>query len=162
MIRLLKIFLILASLALIGIVLYLIFYEILARPDVSIPITVYIYLSVAFVTATLNIVYHMMSFHFYRPKDKIDFNKKFPKILWIGGICFSSFLLYITGASLYSFLRFVQYGGYDAKQIFFILAFMASAFASFLELSLLKKRIKKLRKEQETKDDIETIGNSII
>lgn len=158
MIRLLKIFLILASLALVIIILYVIFYQMLGQSWSNIPFTVYLYLSIAFITATFNIVYHIVSFHFCRSKEKIDFNRKIPKVLWIAGICFSSFLLYVSGASLYSFLRFIQYD-FDNKQILFILAFTVAAFAGFLELSLLQKRIKRLRKEQEAKDDIETIGN---
>ncbi len=156
--RFLKILLIIASMVLVGIVLYLFFYEIIDRPSVAVPYTVYIYLSITFVVSTINIVYHIVSFHFCRRKEKVNLAKKVPKILWIGSITFSSFLLFISGTALYSVLRFIKYG-LEMKQLVFTGFFLVVALLGFLELSLLRKRIKRLQKEQETKDDIETIGS---
>ncbi len=159
--RLLKILLIIASVSLIGMVLYLLFYEVLGRPASDTPIVAYVYLSMAFITSTINIVYHIVSFQFYKRKENVHLDKKIPKILWIGGICFSSFLLYIGGAGLYSLFRFIQFG-LEAKQLVFVSAFLIGALLGFLELSLLKKRIKKLRMKREMKDEINDIGSSIV
>lgn len=156
--RFLKILLIIASIVLIGIVLYLFFHEIIGRPNVAVPYAVYIYLSITFVVAAINIVYHIASFHFCRRKEKVNLAKKVPKILWIGGITFSSFLLFVSGSALYSVLRFIKYG-LEMKQLVLVISFLLTALLGFLELSLLRKRIKRLQKEQETKDDIETIGS---
>lgn len=145
----------LASFVFIGIVLYLFFYETIGKANT--PIVAYVYLSIAFVTATINIVYHIVTFYFCKQKKKINLERKVSKLLWIGGICFSSFMLYIGGAGLYNFFRFIKYG-FEMKQLVFIVSFLLIALLGFLELSLLRKRIKRLRKEQETKDDIETIG----
>lgn len=155
--RLFKILLLLGPIAVIGMLLYLIFFEILARPDIDMPIRGYVYISIAFTTATLNIVYHIVSFQFYKAKERVNMEKKIPKVLWIGGICFASFTLFIGGASLYSFFRYVEYE-FDAKQFVFLSMFLGLGLLSFLELSLLKRRIKQLQKELETKDDIDTIG----
>ncbi|WP_298426458.1 hypothetical protein [uncultured Kordia sp.] len=157
MLRLLKILLTIASIILIGMILYVFFYEIIGRPNSNAPLEAFIYLSLGFITATINIVYHIVSFQYSRRKENVNLNKKLPKVLWVGAICFSSFVLYVTGAGLYSVIRYVRYN-VDLKQILFVLFFLGTALCSFLELFLLKKRIKKLKKEHETKNDIETIG----
>ncbi|WP_046756121.1 hypothetical protein [Kordia jejudonensis] len=159
MVRVLKILFILVSFFLIGYVLYLIFYKIIGQTDAYVPFVVYLYLSLVLFTSTANIVYQLMSFQYYRRKENVHLTKKFPKILWIGGICFAGLMLCAGGTGLFSVLSKTVYY-FDYKQVLFIISFTGIGLLSFLELSLLKKRIAMLQKEHEAKDDIETIGNT--
>lgn len=160
--RFIKILLIIAALAVITMVSYVLFYEILGRTEVRslVPIEAYIYLALTFVTSAMGVVYHIISFPFYKSREKVNLSKKISKFLWVGGISFSSITLFIGGYGLYSFISYIAYGGFDLKQILFVVGFSVTGLLGFLELSILKRRIVKLKKEKETKDDIETIGNS--
>ncbi|PTX58697.1 hypothetical protein C8N46_1125 [Kordia periserrulae] len=155
--RLIKILLIVATLILMGAVLYVVFVE-LPKVQYNPALTeLYIYLSLAFVSAFLAFLFHIKSFRFYRSKEKRNIHKNVRKIFWVGTICFSAFLLYITGSAIYSMIRFIEYG-YNTKDFLFLFLFAIPAFLGFLEASILRKRIRRLRTEDDVIGEIDTIG----
>jgi len=107
------------------------------------------------------ILYHIKTFRFYRRKEKRNLNKKVPKVLWAGTICFSSFLLFLMGNAMYNNRERFLYTGYELDDLFFTLMLLIPALIGFLEVSTLKKRIKRLKAERDTKDEINSIGNLI-
>lgn len=157
--RFLKILFILFSVMVVGSVIYIINYEFTRTQTIPvIPVAQYIYLGLALSSAVLNILYQIKSFRFYRRAEKQNLDKKVPKIYWIGAICFFAFLLYVTGASIYGIIRFWEFG-YSGQDIFRILIFLVPGILGFLEISLLKKRIKRLKNERDHRDEIEDIGS---
>jgi len=158
--RFLKVFLIISSFVIIGIVIYLLWLESTREITRQIPYYIYLYLAFAFITALLNIIFHIKSYHFYKRKEKRKLHKKVHKILWVATICFSCFLLYVGGVALYTMLRFIQYG-YNTRDIVTILLFIIPGFLGFLEASILKKRIRRLRLEHNTMEEIENIGKEV-
>lgn len=155
--RFLKILLALCSVVMLGAVVYIVWYE-LSRTNLSrLPFYLFLYLGFAVLSSVINIIYHIKSYRFYRRKEKQKLHKKVHKILWIGTICFSTFLVYIGGLGLYSMMRFIAYG-YSTREVFMILLFMLPGFIGFVEASLLRKRIKRLRREHNTLEEIDSIG----
>ncbi|MBC8756654.1 hypothetical protein H2O64_18420 [Kordia sp. YSTF-M3] len=123
------------------------------------PLLVYVLFVLACIATILNLYYHYKSFYFYRRKKQQQLHKTFSKFLWIGPICFSAFLLFLFGLTVYDIIRFSRLGfSYDIKQ--FITGFVLLLFGiiGFLEASLLKKRIKQFNTERTIKDEIDDIG----
>ena len=158
--RFFKIILFLVSLLVTCAVVYVVWFE-LSRTNVGrIPYSVYIYLGIAFASAIINILYHIKSFRFYRRKEKRRLHKNVHKILWVGTICFSAFLLYIAAAAIYSMIRFIEYG-YNKQDLVMIIIFLLLGFFGLLEASLLKKRIRRLRSEHNVLEEIDNIGKEM-
>ncbi|KAB8151743.1 hypothetical protein EZY14_017735 [Kordia sp. TARA_039_SRF] len=155
--RFIKILLIIAALILMGAVLYVVIVELPKVQISQVQNELFIYLSLAFSSAFLAFLYHIKSFRFYRGKEKRNIHKNVRKIFWVGTICFSAFLLYITGSGLYNMIRFIEYG-YNSKDILFLFMFAIPGFLGFLEASILKKRIRRLRTEDDVIGEIDTIG----
>lgn len=107
----------------------------------------------------VNILYHIKTFRFYRRKEKRNLDKKISVILWIGAICFSSFLLILVGNSLYRDMDYYMYNDYNSEYTLYTFIFITFLLIGLLEVSLLKKRIKRLKDERTTKDEINSIGN---
>ncbi|MEM6718380.1 MAG: hypothetical protein AAF611_03595 [Bacteroidota bacterium] len=158
--RFLKILLTLCSVVMIGAVIYVVWFELSRANFNQIPFYLYMYLGFAVLSSVVNIIYHTKSYRFYRRKGKRQLDKKVHKILWVGTICFSTFLLYIGGVGLYTMIRFIEYG-YNTRDVFMILLFIVPGFVGFLEASLLKKRIRRLRNEHDTLEEIENIGKEV-
>lgn len=159
--RFLKILLILFSVIIIGAVVYVYWFELSRTTEISVSIYLYVYLGFGFISSIINIIYHIRSFCFYRRKEKQNLDKKLSKLLWIGTICFSIFLIYVGGATLYSMMLFTVEYGYQAKDIFLALLFLVPGFFGLLEVSILKKRIKRLKLERDITEEINDIGSSI-
>jgi peptidoglycan/LPS O-acetylase OafA/YrhL len=115
----------------------------------------FVYSGLTILFSLVNILYHIKTFRFYRRKEKRNLDKKVSNILWVGAICFSSFLLFRMGSSFYSYAQIA----YDREDIFFTFIFIALLLIGLLEVFLLKKRIKRLKDERTTKDEINSIGN---
>ncbi|MEM6686876.1 MAG: hypothetical protein AAF617_13915 [Bacteroidota bacterium] len=158
--KVLKIILIICSLIVIGGVFYIIWIDLSRISLRRTPYYLYINLGLALVFSVANIIYHIKSFRFYRSKEKWQLDKKVSKILWAGVICFSCFLLYLGSVTLYSVLQFMRYGFYT-RAMLTVLIFIIPGFLGFLEASLLKKRIRRLRSETNTIDEIDTIGKEV-
>jgi hypothetical protein len=123
------------------------------------PLLMYFLFVLACIATILNLYYHYKSSHFYRRKRQQQLPKTFSNFLWIGPICFSAFLLFLFGLTVYDIIRFSRFGiSYDIKQ--FITAFVLLLFGiiGFLEVSLLKKRIKQFKTERDIKEEINDIG----
>ncbi|QHI36750.1 hypothetical protein IMCC3317_21200 [Kordia antarctica] len=159
--RFLKILLILFSIIIIGAVIYVYWFEFSKTSETSVSIYLHAYLGFGFISSVINIIYHIISFRFYRREEKRNLDKKLSKILWIGTICFSAFLVYVGGTTLYSIMLFMGEFGYQVKDIFLALLFLVPGFFGLLEASLLKKRIKRLKTERDLTEEINDIGSSI-
>lgn len=160
--RLLKILLIIFSIIILGSVLYACWFEFYRAGVVRTSIYLYVYFGFALISVILNILYHIKSFHYYRQKENRNLDKKLPKLFWIGTMCFSAFIMYIGFNTLYKIISYGSQFGYSIGDIFIILLFIIPSFLGFLEVSILKKRIKRLKTEHDVKDEINSIGNSII
>lgn len=158
--RFLKVLLIIGSLVVIGIVTYGAWHEFSRSNLIRLPWSLYIHMSIAFIAAAINIIFHVRSFQYYKRKEKVRLDKKIHKILWVGVICFSSFLIYIGGFLLYDVLRFIEYG-YRGEQVLVISLLLIIGFLGFLEASILKKRIRRLRSEHNTVEEIDNIGKEV-
>lgn len=157
--RVLKIILASLSAMFFCFILYITFIE--ERETVGASFEVSLYTTIALITSLLNIIYHIQSFRFYRSEEKQNLAKKLPKILWVGTISFSAFLLYLAGRSLYSFVTAYHFSGSKGHLVSAVI-FLAPSLLGFLEILILKKRIKRLKATLETKDEINTIGNSTL
>ncbi|MBC8756655.1 hypothetical protein H2O64_18425 [Kordia sp. YSTF-M3] len=113
------------------------------------------------ILSIINIFYHIKTFRFYRREEKRNLDKKVSKMLVIGTLCFSAFLLFLVGVSLYNNADKYWANNYSGEDIFFLSFLIFPAFLGFLEVSLLKKRIKRLKTEHDTKGEINDIGNEI-
>ena len=158
--RFLKICLMIFSVLIVCSVLYVFWIEFSKYTTPNITVFLYIYLGVAMFFAILSFLYHIKSFRFYRRQEKRNLDKKLHKFFWIGTICFSSFLLYIAGTTLYNMLLYIEYG-YNSSDARLILFYIIPGLLGFLEASILKKRIKRLKTERDTKEEIDDIGNLI-
>ncbi|MFK7750636.1 MAG: hypothetical protein AB8B65_19755 [Kordia sp.] len=84
------------------------------------------------------------------------------KILWAGTMCFGTFLIYIGSGIIYSLIINITYGySVNTQDLYTLLVFFIPGFLIFLEASLLKKRIRRLRVAHDVYDEIEHIGNEI-
>ncbi|WP_298509970.1 hypothetical protein [uncultured Kordia sp.] len=158
--RVLKIILIIVSLIITCTVVYVMWQAMVTAQNVQIPFEIYIYFGFAFIFAIVNIIYHIKTYRFYRRKEKQRLEKEVHKLLWVGTVCFSTFLLYVAGATLNSLLWFIEYG-YNRQDVLTIFMFSIPGFFGFLEASLLKKRIKRLRSEYDVIEEIDNIGEEV-
>ncbi|QHI36751.1 hypothetical protein IMCC3317_21210 [Kordia antarctica] len=157
--RFLKILLILFSLLILIGICYL-YRGIFSKDELSrIPTSALLFSGLLTVLSIVNILYHIKSFRFYRRKEKQNLDKKLSKIFWIGTLCFSSFLLFLMGTALYENTQRFEYDSDVFEDIIYTFIFIALALLGLLEVSLLKKHIKRLKAEVELKDEIESIGN---
>ncbi|WP_420574838.1 hypothetical protein [Kordia sp.] len=162
MIRVLKILLILSGLFCFG-GLSVIVYILLTNENNSGSIIAYLSLALVYMASIVNLVYHIKSFQFYKKKENITVAFKVSKVFWIGAIVFNGALLVLFGYALYDYLRLMSYGiAHQLKDVLLLVFMLVSCVLGFLELSLLKNRLKKLRLERHTKDEIDEIGSSTI
>ncbi len=154
--RVLKILLTLYSLFIFGGISYLILFG--DRETVGTPVALFVFSGIAIVTSVLNVFYHVKSFRFYQRKEKRQLDRKLPVILWIGTICFSLLLLCTAGDSMYNLIQMYRYG-YAGRYLFSVLTFLVPGLLGFLEVLILKKRIKRLKAIVATKNEINEIGN---
>jgi hypothetical protein len=160
--RFLKIIAILIGLFCFCIISYFIFMIFTEKRGSNAPLMAYLYISLAYVSSISNLIYHGKTFRFYRKKENANLTKKLHKIFWAATISFNSLLLFLAGLTVYDIFRFLRYGyGQNTTQILMLLVLLTFSSIGFLEVSLLKKRIKRLRTERTTKDEISSIGNSI-
>lgn len=103
----------------------------------------------------LSIGYHIKSFRYYRKSKPFKKENKLIAFLRIASVV--CYILYLFFA-IVAFLGIVADGKQDAVNITLVLIIAAFGFFGILEIVLTRKQIKKLKKEHETKDDIETIG----
>ncbi|EDP97629.1 hypothetical protein U8527_04730 [Kordia algicida OT-1] len=126
------------------------------------PLFAKIIIGLVFVLSTLNILYHIKSFRFYRRAAKQNLHKDLSKILWIGTLCFSAYMLFLVGLSLYNNADKYLSNNYESGDILIMCFLISLAFLGFLEVSILRKRIKRLKIEHDSKDEISDIGNSTL
>ncbi|AXG68040.1 hypothetical protein KORDIASMS9_00229 [Kordia sp. SMS9] len=158
--RFIKILLIISSLIVMGVAIYIVMYE-LSRYNLSqLPLSLYFHMSFAFISAAINIIFHVRSFQYYKRKENVRLHKKIHKILWVGAICFAAFLIYVGGVTLYSLILLIEYG-YNGQQLLVIFLFIIGGCLGFLEASILKKRMRRLRSENNTMDEIDNIGKEV-
>jgi Mn2+/Fe2+ NRAMP family transporter len=161
--RALKILLIIASLLITISIVYSVWMQLFGLGIFG-EIRFYIYIYFAFIItiSIVNIIYHFKSYHFYRRKEKRQLHKKVHKLLWVGTICFSVFLIYVSGSIFYNIFRFAEYGfGYTYGDMFIAIVYLVPGLLGFVEASYLKKRIVRLRKEKNVLEEIEAIGEEI-
>jgi hypothetical protein len=159
--RVLKILLIIfSSLILLGIS-YGAWEEFSVEKPMTIPMIARIIIVLMIILSIINILYHIKTFRFYRREEKRNLDKKISKILVIGTLCFPVFLLFLVGVSLYNNADKYWANNYSGEDVFFLSLLIFPAFLGFLEVSILKKRIKRLKIEYATKDEINDIGNEI-
>jgi len=159
--RFLKIIAILIGLFCFGAISYFIFMIATERNAGNAPLMAYVYIGLAYASSISNLVYHVKSYRFYGKEEKVNVTKKLHKVFWAAAILFNSFLMFLFGLSVYDVFRFLKYGyNQSGEQILLMLLLLTFAIIGFLEVLLLKKRIKRLRTERTTKDEISSIGNS--
>ncbi|MGH1383530.1 hypothetical protein [Kordia sp.] len=160
--RVFKILLIIFSIIIVGVVVYIVGFQFTKENFSRIPYYVHIHLVLAFLFSVTNILYHIKSFRFYRRKEKRRLEKKVHKLLWVGTICCSTFLIYIGAGILYSMIISISYGfSVNTQDLYSIFIFFIPGFLGFLETSLLRKRIRRLRVESDVYEEIDTIGTEI-
>lgn len=119
-----------------------------------------VYFTVIFVFSILNLIYHFKSYHFYKKTPYKTIRKKLSKLLTGSAIVFNCLLLFLFGLAAYDYILYFQYRSvFDAKDIFVITTIFVFSVVGFLEMMLLTKRIKTVRQEVETQEEIENIGN---
>ncbi|WP_420574840.1 hypothetical protein [Kordia sp.] len=123
--------------------------------EANMPLYAKILIAFMYILAILNILYHVKSFRFYRREEKWNLTKKLPMFLWIATLCFSTFLLFLVGVAMYNNADKYLSHRYSSEDIFFISLLIGPSLLGFLEVSMLKKRIKMIRTK---KDEIEEIG----
>lgn len=160
--RVFKILLIIFSIIITGVVIYIVGFQLTRENAARVPYYVYFHMALAFVFSITNIIYHIKSFRFYRRKEKRRLEKKVHKLLWVGTICCSTFLIYVGAGILYSIILSINYGySVNMQDVYSMLIFFIPGFFGFLETSLLKKRIRRLRVEHDVYEEIDTIGTEI-
>ncbi|QHI36752.1 hypothetical protein IMCC3317_21220 [Kordia antarctica] len=122
------------------------------------PFLAYVYLALIFISILVTFVYHFKSYHYYRAKENMNLSKKLSKILWAGAISYNSLLLFVAGMSAYDLIIY-RMGFMRWREVAVLSCFLFIGGIGILEVSLLKKRIKRLKSEVELKDEIESIGN---
>lgn len=160
--RVLKIVLILFSLATITAIVYILIQESgnfsFATASNKV-LSAYVYMLLLLILAILNIIYQIKTFRIYRKESKRNLDKKVSKFFWVVAISFNFFLLLPVLIGLYNNWRRYWYGNFNGGQLLFMSILFILTMLGFLEISILKKRIKRLKAAKENKDEIETIGN---
>ena len=126
----------------------------------QVPTLSYIYFGLGIVFSTVNVLYHVKSFRFYRRKEKRNLDKKLSKILWIGTLCFSGFILYLMVTALYKNLQQYRYDNFSLEETLFIFILVFLGLLGLLEVSVLKKRINRLTNKLDVKEEINDIGDN--
>lgn len=122
--------------------------------------TIAVLMLIGVVLGLLGIVYHIMTFRYYRKSKKQEKPRKIPIILWFGIVASSIYILLfgvlmIIGITVSGSLR-------DSEKyyIYTILIFLINyGIGSLVEASLLDKRIKKQYEEMTLHNEIDDIGN---
>lgn len=160
--RVLKIILILFSLLISGAILFMLIEELgnssFATAS-NMLIFAYFFIVLLMVFGILNIFYQIKTFRFYRKESKRNLDKKVSKFFWVVAISFNFFLFSIIALGLYNNRDRYLSGNFKADALLFMSMFFVFGTLGFLEISILKKRIKRLKTAKENKDEIETIGN---
>ena len=160
--RILKITLILFSLLISGAILFTLIEESGNFSFTSASnkiIFAYFFIVLLMVFGVLNISYQIKTFRFYRKESKRNLDKKIPKFLWIAAISFNFFLFSIIAIGFYNNRDRYLSGNFKAEALLFMSMLFVFGVLGFLEISILKKRLKRLKTAKENKDEIETIGN---
>lgn len=160
--RILKILLILFSVVVFGLACYLFWFELSRRNDFQLQIyyEAFIYLGIGIVSSVCSVLYHIKSFRYYRGESRWNLDKKLPKFYFVGAYSFYAFLLFAAGSLLFTMIRLLELDyGFSFKDFVSILIFLVPGILGFIEVSVLIKRIRRLRKERELKNDISSIGN---
>ena len=123
------------------------------------PVLAYVLLGLVMFFSVLNLLYHLKSFRFFRKKEKQQLHKKLPKVYWISAISLPLLVLAIIGF-IFSTVGFRIDQLLMTKDMFIFLSLVLPSLLGLLEVSLLKKRIKRLKTELNLKDEISAIGNS--
>jgi membrane protease YdiL (CAAX protease family) len=122
-----------------------------------------IVIAIGLIAAILALIYHIKSFRYYRESKRKGKDRKLPIILWIGAIVTGVYyLLFGVVAILGAIMSNAQINSnvYDITMITFMVIIALFGIFSLVETSILKKRIKQLKAECTTKDEISSIGNS--
>lgn len=159
--RFLKIFLMIFTLIILLVIFYLIYDGFTKGNFWDNPLLALVNFPLAIIFFSVNICYHFKTFHFYRRKEKRNLDKKVSKFLWAGAICFSLFFVWLLVSSTYVKLERFTLDNYDPMDMLFSIVFCIPALLNILEVSILKKRLKRLKIEHDTKEEISDIGNSI-
>ena len=123
-----------------------------------------IFAVVGLVAGVLAAVYHIKSFRYYRESKRKEKVGKLSIILWIGAVATG---IYYVIFGTFGFIGVIGSNShinssiYDIAQIMFMVVIALFGIFSLIETSILKKRIKQLKAEHTTKDEISSIGNSI-
>ncbi|EDP97630.1 hypothetical protein U8527_04735 [Kordia algicida OT-1] len=124
------------------------------------PVIALLYLIAIFVFSALNLIYHFKSYHFYKKTAYKTIHRKFSKLLMGSAIVFNCLLIFLFGLAAYDYILYFQYRSvFDTKDIFIIMTVFVFSVVGFLEMMLLTKRIKTVRQEVETQEEIENIGS---
>ncbi len=158
--RFLKIITISSTLIFFCAFLYFLYFIVLPAPG-NAPLLAYIYLVLIFITVIIAVVYQFKSYRFYRNAESVHLSKKLSKILWAGAISFYCLLLFLAGIITYETVIY-RIGFVRLEQLALLGGFLFLGGMGLLEVSLLKKRIKRLNAELVRKDEIESIGDSAI
>lgn len=120
-----------------------------------------LYLVIVFFSGLLSLLYQVKSFRFYRKKEKQKLHKELPKILWIGALSMTVLLFYIAGVQIYATSKDAGLGS-EEDTVFRVFLFLMLAILNVLEVLWLKKRIKRLKMQHDTKEEISYIGNQTL
>ena len=116
--------------------------------------------SIGIVLGFLAILYHIKSFRYYRKSKRRKKVKNLALVLWISAVAFDVYILFF---SIFALLGISTEGAIvDSEMVMIIIVvivFLLYAIGSLLEVSLLKKRIKKQQEEVLLKDEIDEIGS---
>jgi len=158
--RFLKILLIIVSVIAIVTLSYIL-WEDFSLPEPTTSFSLFSYIFLVIILSFLNILYQLKSFRFYRRREKQQLHKKLHKVFWVAGLFFSGFLIYIAASEFYRLYIYYEIIGFNIDQVYRLLLFLVLGSLSFLEIAFLKKRIKRLKTERDTKEEIDDIGNLI-
>ena len=160
--RVLKIILFIYTIIVFALGSYLSWYELSSERDRFFPISyeTYVFPAIFIIAAGLAVMYHAKSIRFYRKKHFKHLQKKWSVIYYIGAFIYNCNLMYITIVNVYSYMQLLEIGiGRPLHSIMItILTICIPAILGFLEIFYLKKRIDRLKKEHELKEDISSIG----
>jgi amino acid transporter len=158
--RFLKILLITISVACIVMLSFLLDEFSSLNSSQKVPAIIFVLLIVFLLLSVANIIYHILSFRFYRSSKKQRLDDKLHTSVWVTGFSFPGFIFVLISIALYNNSpRFVS-GYFRSEGFLFLLLLLVVASLEFMEISLLKKRIKRLQEAYEVKNEIDDIGKT--
>jgi hypothetical protein len=158
--RFIKVILIILSISMVALLIYTLYGLSTFDAGEEIPTAIFATLSLLLLLSIGNVIYHFKSFRFYRRSEKQRLESPLHKLIWVAGFGYPGLLFFLFSIGIYNNSARYYSGAYNPQDLFIIILLISLGSLEFLETSLLKRRIKRLKIERDSKNEISDIGNT--